>query len=129
MERIIERINRPEQALPYRSGYLAEDRRRIEEQLQRGAIRGVIATSALELGIDMPDLNYGVNLGLPPSRKQFHQRLGRVGRSQPGNFILLAPAGQFANYGETLRDYYSARWSLPTCTWTTNTSTTSRPSA
>ena len=66
----------------------------------------MIATSALELGIDMPDLNYGVNLDLPPSRKQFHQRLGRVGRTQPGTFIILAPSSRFSAYGETLKDYY-----------------------
>ena len=106
IERVVQRINRPAQVLPYRSGYLAQDRRDIETKLRDNTIRGVIATSALELGIDMPDLNYGVNLDLPPSRKQFHQRLGRVGRTQPGTFIILAPAGRFSTYGETLRDYY-----------------------
>ena len=57
----------------------------------------------------MPDLNYGVNLDLPPSTcetNQFHQRLGRVGRTQPGTFIILAPSSRFSAYGETLRDYY-----------------------
>ena len=102
VERIVQRIHRPEEVLPYRSGYLAQDRRNIEARLRDNSIRGVIATSALELGIDMPDLNYGVNLDLPPSRKQFHQRLGRVGRSKPGNFIILARATRFSAYGETL---------------------------
>ena len=106
IERVVQRINRPGQVLPYRSGYLAQDRRDIETRLRDNTIRGVIATSALELGIDMPDLNYGVNLDLPPSRKQFHQRLGRVGRTQPGTFIILAPSSRFSTYGETLRDYY-----------------------
>ena len=106
IERIVQKINRPEEVLPYRSGYLAGDRRSIEARLRDNSIRGIIATSALELGIDMPDLNYGINLDLPPSRKQFHQRLGRVGRSKPGSFIILAPATRFSAYGETLRDYY-----------------------
>ena len=106
IERVVQRINRPGEVLPYRSGYLAQDRRDIETKLRDNTIRGVIATSALELGIDMPDLNYGINLDLPPSRKQFHQRLGRVGRTQPGTFIILAPASRFSAYGETLRDYY-----------------------
>ena len=106
VERIVQRINRKESVLPYRSGYLAQDRRAMEEKLRNNTIRGVIATSALELGIDMPDLNYGIQLNLPPSRKQFHQRLGRVGRSQPGVFVLLARQNQFSNYGETLQDYY-----------------------
>jgi DEAD/DEAH box helicase domain-containing protein len=106
VERIVQSVNRPGSVLPYRSGYLAEERREIEDRLRENSIRAVIATSALELGIDMPDLNYGINLDLPPSRKQFHQRLGRVGRSQPGVFIVLAPAGRFSNYGETLKEYY-----------------------
>ena len=91
VERIVQRINQPQVVLPYRSGYLAEDRRNIEDRLRSNSIRGIIATSALELGIDMPDLNYGINLDLPPSRKQFHQRLGRVGRSKPGSFVILTP--------------------------------------
>ena len=106
IERIVQRINRPEEVLPYRSGYLAGDRRKIEARLRDNSIRGIIATSAMELGIDMPDLNYGINLGLPRSRKQFHQRLGRVGRSKPGSFIILAPETQFSAYGDTLQDYY-----------------------
>ena len=107
VERIVQTIGRPREVLPYRSGYLAQDRRAIESKLRGNSIRGVIATSALELGIDMPDLNYGIQLDLPPSRKQFHQRLGRVGRSKPGCFIMLAPHNRFSNYGETLREYYA----------------------
>ena len=106
VERIVQRINQPQVVLPYRSGYLAEDRRNIEDRLRSNSIRGIIATSALELGIDMPDLNYGINLDLPPSRKQFHQRLGRVGRSKPGSFVILTPATRFSSFGETLREYY-----------------------
>ena len=106
IERIVQQVNRPKQVLPYRSGYLAQDRRAIETSLRENTIRAVVATSALELGIDMPDLNYGINLGLPPSRKQFHQRLGRIGRSQPGAFVLLAPYTQFTQYGDNLQTYY-----------------------
>ena len=58
----------------------------------------MIATSALELGIDMPDLNYRVNLWLPQSRKQLLQRVGRVGRSRPGTFVILAPDDQFSQH-------------------------------
>ena len=106
IERIVQNINRPDIIMPYRSGYLPEDRMDIETKLRDGKIRGVITTSALELGIDMPDLNYGINLDLPPTRKQFHQRLGRVGRSSPGTFIILAPGNRFSDYGETIQDYY-----------------------
>ena len=95
IERIVQNIGRPEIVMPYRSGYLSEDRFEIESRLRDGKIRAVITTSALELGIDMPDLNYGINLDLPPTRKSFHQRLGRVGRSAPGTFIILAPPQPF----------------------------------
>ena len=53
IERVVQRIDRPGEVLPYRSGYLAQDRRDIETKLRDNAIRGVIATSALELGIDI----------------------------------------------------------------------------
>ena len=105
IERVAKLIGRAD-VLPYRSGYGPEDRRRIEQRLRRNEIRGVIATSALELGIDMPDLNYGVNLHLPQSRKQLLQRIGRVGRSRPGTFVLLAPDSVFADHGETMETYF-----------------------
>ena len=106
VERVVQMVDRPDQVLPYRSGYLPKDRRAIEDRLRNNAIRAVVATSALELGIDMPDLDYGINLGLPPSRKQFHQRLGRVGRSQPGRFIILTSEEEFASFGESIQQYY-----------------------
>ena len=105
IERVAGLIGRDD-VMPYRSGYSPEDRRHIEERLQRNEIRGVIATSALELGIDMPDLNYGINLHLPQSRKQLLQRIGRVGRSRPGTFVILAPDDQFSQHGETMQDYF-----------------------
>ena len=105
IERVAKLIGRAD-VLPYRSGYSPEDRRRIEQRLRRNEIRGVIATSALELGIDMPDLNYGVNLYLPQSRKQLLQRIGRVGRSRPGTFVLLASDSVFAEHGESMETYF-----------------------
>ena len=65
---------------PYRSGYEAEDRTAIERALRDGCLRGVVSTSALELGIDIPHFVVGFNIGVPASRKSFRQRLGRVGR-------------------------------------------------
>ncbi len=106
VERIVQAADRPTQVLPYRSGYLAQDRRDIENSLRNNTIRAVVATNALELGIDMPDLNYGLTMDLPPSRKQFHQRLGRVGRSRPATFAILAPANRFSDFGDALKDYY-----------------------
>ena len=104
-ERIAAHARRPDVA-PYRAGYLPEERREIENKLRENRIRALVATSALEVGIDMPDLNYGINLGLPPTRKQFHQRMGRVGRSRPARFIILGHEDTFRRHSETLADYY-----------------------
>ena len=107
-ERIIQAVNRPEEVLPYRAGYLAQDRRNIETKLRNGQIRAIVATSAMELGIDIPDLNYGIQLGLPASRKQTRQRLGRIGRTGAATFVLLAPHDQFSQYNDSLKGYLEA---------------------
>jgi DEAD/DEAH box helicase domain-containing protein len=76
--------------VPYRGGYEADDRVKIESALRDGTLHGVVATSALELGIDIPDMEIGVNLGVPNTRKAFRQRIGRVGRKSPGLFVVVA---------------------------------------
>jgi len=91
--------------LPYRSGYEPEDRRMIERKLRTGELNGVVSTSALELGIDIKDMEIGINLGVPQSRKSFRQRLGRVGRASPGVFLIVAPTNAFTQFGESLQDY------------------------
>lgn len=94
--------------MPYRSGYEASDRRRIETALRQRGIRGVVSTSALELGIDIADMTLGINLGVPQSRKAFRQRIGRVGRTSPGVFFVIAPPQAFRRFGETFEDYFRA---------------------
>src|SRR5262245_48038021 len=64
----------------YRAGYLAEERREIERRLFRGELTGVIATSALELGIDVGGLDVCILVGYPGSMLSAWQRAGRVGR-------------------------------------------------
>ena len=92
--------------LPYRAGYDNEDRQRIEHRLQSGSLRGVVSTSALELGIDIPHLSVGFNVGVPATRKAYRQRLGRVGRGGPGAFVVVAPSNEFSRYGTTFREYH-----------------------
>ena len=106
-ERIASMARRPHDIVPYRAGYLPEQRRDIEDRIRSRALRGLVTTSALEVGIDMPDLNYGINNGLPPTRKQLLQRMGRSGRARPATFVILGDASLFRRHGETLRDYYS----------------------
>lgn len=75
--------------LPYRSGYEEEDRRLIQSRLSDGSLRGVISTSALELGIDIPSLDTAVLVGVPPSSTSLRQRVGRVGRHKAGDIFVV----------------------------------------
>ncbi|AWM10768.1 DEAD/DEAH box helicase [Bradyrhizobium symbiodeficiens] len=105
VERIARTVNQDD-VLPYRSGYELEDRAKIERALRHGELRGVISTSALELGIDVAQFRLGLNLGVPQSKKAFRQRLGRVGRAAHGCFAVIAPRLAFARYGTTFQEYY-----------------------
>ncbi len=70
----------PDAIMGYRGGYLPDQRRSIERGLREGAILGVVATNALELGIDIGDLDAVVCAGYPGSIAGTWQRFGRAGR-------------------------------------------------
>jgi DEAD/DEAH box helicase domain-containing protein len=74
---------------PYRSGYEAEDRHQIHARLASGKLRGVVSTSALEMGIDLPFLTLGIIYGIPRSATSYLQRIGRVGRRESGIIIVI----------------------------------------
>jgi DEAD/DEAH box helicase domain-containing protein len=89
----------PEQIVSYRGGYLPETRRRIEAGLRAGEIRCVVATNALELGIDIGSLDAVVCAGYPGSLAALWQRFGRAGRRRDGSLAVLvassAPLDQY----------------------------------
>ena len=75
----------------YRAGFLPEERREIESRLASGDLLAVISTSALELGIDIGDLDLCLLVGYPGSIVSTWQRSGRVGRSgQDSALVLIA---------------------------------------
>ncbi|HMK93367.1 MAG TPA: Zn-binding domain-containing protein, partial [Thermoleophilia bacterium] len=76
--------------LPYRAGYTPEQRREIERRLFDGELRAVVATSALELGIDVGDLDVSLVTGFPGTMTSLWQRWGRAGRTAPGWAVLVA---------------------------------------
>ncbi|MFQ5600598.1 MAG: DEAD/DEAH box helicase, partial [Candidatus Krumholzibacteriia bacterium] len=73
----------------YRSGYLAEERREIESALFGGQLQGVVATSALEMGIDVGGLDAAILVGYPGSIMSTWQRGGRAGRGTDAAGLFL----------------------------------------
>ncbi len=75
--------------MPYRAGYMPEDRRKIERGLFGGELLGVVATNALELGIDAGGLEATVLDGYPGSISSTWQQAGRSGRSTGESLSFL----------------------------------------
>ncbi len=90
---------KPESIRGYRGGYLPGERREIERSLRDGKIRGVVSTSALELGIDVGSLDTAVMAGYPGTIAATWQRAGRAGRRSGSSCAVLvassAPLDQF----------------------------------
>lgn len=77
----------------YRGGYLPLERREIEQGLRRGEVRGVVATNALELGVDIGLLGAAIIAGYPGTISSLWQQAGRAGRrSEVSAAVLVASA-------------------------------------
>jgi len=97
----------PELAVsPYRAGYVPEDRRQIEAGLSSGALRGVVSTEALELGIDVGGLDCIIIAGFPGTFASFWQQAGRAGRKLQDSLVV------FVGYADALNQYLLRRPAL-----------------
>ncbi|OAP57284.1 hypothetical protein AYL99_08022 [Fonsecaea erecta] len=85
-------LERPECAalvMGYRGGYSAQDRRRIESEMFGGKLMGIIATTALELGVDIGSLDAVVTMGFPYTIANLRQQSGRAGRRNRDSLSVL----------------------------------------
>ena len=89
----------PEKIRGYRGGYLPNRRREIEKGLRDGAVRAVVSTNALELGIDIGALDVSIMAGYPGTIAATWQRAGRAGRRSGRSAAVMvassAPLDQF----------------------------------
>ncbi len=90
--------NLSKKVLPYRAGYSKERRREIEKKLLHGDINFVISTNALELGIDIGELDTVLIVGYPGTISSFLQESGRAGRKREGYTIYIADKDPLNEY-------------------------------
>lgn len=76
----------------YRGGYLPKQRREIEKGLRSGDIKGVVSTNALELGVDIGQLEVCIMTGYPGTIASSWQQAGRAGRRQNESAVLMVAA-------------------------------------
>jgi DEAD/DEAH box helicase domain-containing protein len=94
----------------YRGGYRPLQRREIEQGLREGTVRGVVATNALELGIDVGQLEAAVLCGYPGTIASTWQQAGRAGRRQNTALaVYVADSSPLDQFIVTHPDYFFER--------------------
>jgi DEAD/DEAH box helicase domain-containing protein len=83
---------------PYRAGYTPQQRREIERRLVEGELLGVTSTDALELGIDIGELDAAISVGFPGTVASLRQQWGRAGRRAHGLAVLIASEDALDQY-------------------------------
>lgn len=90
VEALADRPDLAESVMPYRAGYTIQQRREIEQKLAKGQLRAVVATSALELGIDIGELDAAICTTFPGTVASLRQMWGRAGRRDEGLAVYVA---------------------------------------
>jgi ATP-dependent DNA helicase RecQ len=92
-----------------------EERQQLEEALRHNQVKALVATSALGMGFDKPDLGFVVHLGAPSSPVAYYQQVGRAGRATERADVLLLPGSEdrdiwsyFATAGMPRQDHADA---------------------
>ncbi len=94
----------------YRSGYLPAQRREIEQGLRDGSVKTVVATTALELGIDIGGLGAAILVGYPGTIASARQQSGRAGRGDdPAVSVLVASPNPLDQFLAHHPDYFFGR--------------------
>jgi DEAD/DEAH box helicase domain-containing protein len=89
LQELVKRQLGPKSIMGYRGGYLPTERRKIEKGLRSGEIYGVVSTNALELGVDIGQLQVCVMTGYPGTISSAWQQAGRAGRRHGEALIIM----------------------------------------
>lgn len=96
--------DRPELAVAAYTGQLdGAERERLEDALRSNRLKALVATSALGMGYDKPDLGFVVHVGAPPSPVSYYQQVGRAGRAIDHALVTLLPSAS----DEAVWDYFA----------------------
>ena len=111
LSRIRQGTRLPDDAIRgYRGGYLPLQRREIEQGLRRGTVRGVVATNALELGVDIGQLEASILCGYPGTIASTWQQAGRAGRRATTSLsVMVADSSPLDQFVVTHPDYFFER--------------------